>query len=286
MVSTGRLHGFESLKERLLLLALDFLRVRDVLSQPFELGFETVHGHERHTPDYLAVMPDGGIWLFDVHPAALIKDADAAEFAGVGLRPHVHSVLDALSSGRRPMKDMLGLQPELLVLAQPNQPTSNFVAARCAAVPPRSRQTALRTTCLARPAPGQRPADRPPVGPRCRSDAPGRRRPPHVTVRRGGRQPRHVRRRRTRQSHRRTSVLAVGRPDRRLRLTIAELRALLTRSAGEQVEQAGGGVVAEDELAVLAGFGGGPGAAGKESLLLLRKGGFDVVGTPRRVLKI
>ncbi|MFJ5561643.1 hypothetical protein ACIQCD_30540 [Streptomyces sp. NPDC093250] len=108
MVSTGRLHGFESLEERRLLLALDFVRVQDVLSQPFELGFESVHGRERHTPDYLAVMPDGGIWLFDVRPADLIKEADAVKFAAareaaavcgwhysvvVGLRPHVHSVL-------------------------------------------------------------------------------------------------------------------------------------------------------------------------------------------------
>jgi hypothetical protein len=35
MVSTGRLHGFESLEERPLLLALDFAgEVEEVLSQP------------------------------------------------------------------------------------------------------------------------------------------------------------------------------------------------------------------------------------------------------------
>ncbi|GGS13158.1 hypothetical protein GCM10010236_79410 [Streptomyces eurythermus] len=95
------------------------MRVRDVLSQPFEVGFETVHGRERHTPDCLAVMPDGGMWLFDVRPAALIRDADVVKFVAareavvvcgwrysvvVGLRAYVHSVLDALSSQRGPMK--------------------------------------------------------------------------------------------------------------------------------------------------------------------------------------
>ncbi|WP_432068901.1 TnsA-like heteromeric transposase endonuclease subunit [Streptomyces sp. C10-9-1] len=151
MVSTGRLHGFESLEERRLLLALDFVRVRDVLSQPFELGFETIHGRERHTPDYLAVMPDSGIWLFDVRPAALIRDADVVKFAAareaavvcgwrysvvVGLRPHVHSVLDGLSSQRRPMKDPLSLQPELMELAGQGEMQFGALvkATRCEAV--------------------------------------------------------------------------------------------------------------------------------------------------------
>jgi hypothetical protein len=45
MVSTGRLHGFESLEERSLLLALDFLgEVEEVLSQPFRLKFEAAGG--------------------------------------------------------------------------------------------------------------------------------------------------------------------------------------------------------------------------------------------------
>jgi hypothetical protein len=45
MVSTGRLHGFESLEERSLLLALDFTgSVEEVLSQPFRLKFETAGG--------------------------------------------------------------------------------------------------------------------------------------------------------------------------------------------------------------------------------------------------
>ncbi|MEU9032131.1 hypothetical protein AB0D46_32450 [Streptomyces sp. NPDC048383] len=40
MVSTGRHHGFESLEEQRLLLALDFLTVVEVLPQPFRLDFE------------------------------------------------------------------------------------------------------------------------------------------------------------------------------------------------------------------------------------------------------
>ena len=37
MASTGRKHGFESLEELRLLVALDFLRASEVLSQPFLL---------------------------------------------------------------------------------------------------------------------------------------------------------------------------------------------------------------------------------------------------------
>ncbi|MGW5660691.1 hypothetical protein ACWEWG_11370 [Streptomyces sp. NPDC003758] len=60
MMSTGRLHGCESLEEQSLLLALDFLRVLEVLSQPFCLEFEHVAGRSRHTPDYLVLcrMPE------------------------------------------------------------------------------------------------------------------------------------------------------------------------------------------------------------------------------------
>ncbi|MEV0372173.1 TnsA-like heteromeric transposase endonuclease subunit [Streptomyces sp. NPDC050636] len=128
MVSTGREHGFESLEEQDLLLALDFLRVREVLSQPFQLDFEHVQGRGRHIPDFLAVMRDGGLWLFDVRPGNLIKDDDRLKFAAAreaaaacgwrysvvtGWESHVRSVLDHLSSQRRPLKDQLGLQPQL-----------------------------------------------------------------------------------------------------------------------------------------------------------------------------
>src|SRR5690242_16173985 len=52
MVSTGRLHGFESLEERSLLLALDFPgTAEEVLSQPFRLRFETAGGNAgEHVP--------------------------------------------------------------------------------------------------------------------------------------------------------------------------------------------------------------------------------------------
>ncbi|MEV7770125.1 TnsA-like heteromeric transposase endonuclease subunit [Kitasatospora sp. NPDC086791] len=131
MVSTGRLHGFESLEERDLLRALDFLRAREVLPQPFRLDFEHTGGRSAHIPDFLALMPDGN-WLFDVRPATLVKDDDAVRFAATwevataagwrytvvtGWRPHVVGVLDALSARRRPRKDPLGLQGELLAAA-------------------------------------------------------------------------------------------------------------------------------------------------------------------------
>ena len=131
MVSTGRLHGFESLEERSLLLALDFTgSVEEVLSQAFRLKFETVGGDAgEHIPDFLAVFRDGSRWLLDVRPAGLVKDEDAVRFAAAaeaaleagwrysvvaGWRPHVLSVLDALSAQRRELEDRLGLDGELL----------------------------------------------------------------------------------------------------------------------------------------------------------------------------
>lgn len=129
MVSTGRLHGFESLEERRLLLALDFVGVVEVLPQPFRLRFETIDGFRKHVPDFLAVMRDGSRRLFDVRPARLIEEADEVAFAAageaawaigwrysvvVGWRPHVFSVLDALSAQRRDLVDQLGLQGQLL----------------------------------------------------------------------------------------------------------------------------------------------------------------------------
>jgi hypothetical protein len=131
LVSTGRLHGFESLEERALLLALDFTgTVTEVLPQPFRLRFETAAGeHGEHVPDFLAVFRDGSRWLFDVRPADLVRDEDAIHFAAAGeaalsagwrysvvagWRPHVLSVMDALSAQRRPLQDPLGLQGQML----------------------------------------------------------------------------------------------------------------------------------------------------------------------------
>ncbi|WUC24883.1 transposase [Streptomyces sp. NBC_00562] len=128
MASTGRKHGFESLEEMRLLVALDFLGASEVLSQPFRLDFEHVGGPSWHIPDFLALI-GGGMWLLDVRPMELIKDEDAMKFAAAreaaaacgwrysvvaGWRPHVWSVLDHLSSRRRPARDLLGMRDQLL----------------------------------------------------------------------------------------------------------------------------------------------------------------------------
>jgi hypothetical protein len=131
MVSTGRLHGFESLEERSLLLALDFTgSVEEILPQPFRLRLGVGAGEFReHTPDFLAVFGDGSRWLFDVRPAELVKEEDATCFAAAGeaaleagwrysvvagWRPHVLAGIDALSAQRRDLEDRLGLQDLLL----------------------------------------------------------------------------------------------------------------------------------------------------------------------------
>ncbi|MGW2210747.1 hypothetical protein [Streptomyces sp. NPDC001781] len=128
MASTARGHGFESLEEMRLLVALDFLGASEVLSQPFRLDFAHKSGSSWHIPDYLAVI-GGGMWLMDVRPLGLIMDEDALKFAAAremaaacgwqysviaGWRPHVWSVLDHLSSRRRPVRDLLGMRDQLL----------------------------------------------------------------------------------------------------------------------------------------------------------------------------
>jgi len=131
MVSTRRLHGFESLEERSLLLALDFTgAVEEIVPQPFLLRFGISGGEFReHVPDFLAVFRDGSRWLFDVRPARLVKEEDATCFAAAaeaaleagwrysvvaGWRPHVLTGIDALSAQRRDLEDRLGLQDRLL----------------------------------------------------------------------------------------------------------------------------------------------------------------------------
>ena len=130
MVSTGRLHGFESLEEQSLLLALDFTRAEEVLPQPFTLRFGIPGGGFReHVPDFLVVSGDGSRWLLDVRPARLVKDDDATCFAAAaeaaleagwrysvvaGWRPNVRTGVDALSAQRRDLQDRLGLQDRLL----------------------------------------------------------------------------------------------------------------------------------------------------------------------------
>jgi hypothetical protein len=130
LVSTGRLHGFESLEEQSLLLALDFTGAEDVLPQPLTLRFGIPGGGFReHVPDFLAVSGDGTRWLFDVRPARLVKEDDATCFAAAaeaaleagwrysvvaGWRPNVLTGVDALSAQRRDLQDRLGLQDLLL----------------------------------------------------------------------------------------------------------------------------------------------------------------------------
>ena len=130
MVSTGCHHGFESLEEAKLLLALDFAGdVVTVIGQPFRLRFTGAAGPGEHIPDFLALTA-AGTWLVDVRPADLIsKDEDRVRFAAAseialsagwryalvaGWRPNVQTTLDMLSSQRRPLTDPLGVQDELL----------------------------------------------------------------------------------------------------------------------------------------------------------------------------
>jgi len=129
VVSTGRLHGFESLAEQRLLLALDFLGVVDLLAQPMALKFTTSSGGtSEHVPDLLAVTRDG-VLLIDVRPADRIEPADRVKFAATseaalscgwgylvvaGWRGQVQASLDALSAQRRQLSDPLGLQEQLL----------------------------------------------------------------------------------------------------------------------------------------------------------------------------
>ena len=146
MTGTGRLHGFESYAEQRLLLALDFLGAREVVSQPHRMRFEAASGPREHTPDFLAVTGEG-TWLLDVRPADRIGAADRVKFAasaeaalacgwryGVvgGWRPHVMTTLDTLSAQRRPLRDPLGLT-EALLAAAAGVPVrfADLVAATC-----------------------------------------------------------------------------------------------------------------------------------------------------------
>jgi hypothetical protein len=129
MVSTGRLHGFESFQEQQLLLALDFLGdVIDVVSQPMRIVFTTAGERAGHVPDFLVVTRDGTL-LVDVRPASLIEEEDRIRFAAAaevalscswqyivaaGWKPQVMAVLDGLSAQRRPLDDTLGIQSAIL----------------------------------------------------------------------------------------------------------------------------------------------------------------------------
>lgn len=146
LAGTGRLHGFESHAEQRLLLALDFLGAREVVSQPHRMRFESAAGPREHTPDFLAVTGEG-TWLLDVRPADRIEAADRVKFAasaeaalacgwryGVvgGWQPHVMTTLDTLSAQRRPLSDPLGLAGVLLAAADAGPARfADLVAATC-----------------------------------------------------------------------------------------------------------------------------------------------------------
>ena len=145
LVSTGRHHGFESLQEQRLLLALDFAgELVDVLSQPFRLRFQTRSGWRDHIPDFL-VRSRRGTWLVNVKRPGGIGEPDRVCFAAAseaalaagwrhvvvaGWRPNVMDVLDALSAQRRTLDDRLGLQAKLLAtVAAGPRPFEEVVAA-------------------------------------------------------------------------------------------------------------------------------------------------------------
>lgn len=123
MASAGGKHGFESLKEVSRLVALDFLRASEVLSQPFRLDFGHAGGRAWHIPDFPAAI-GGGMWLLDVRPMELIKEEDALTFAaarevaaacgwrysvaGIGLRRRRPRVIAALL---RPLRRSRGSRP-------------------------------------------------------------------------------------------------------------------------------------------------------------------------------
>jgi hypothetical protein len=133
LVSTGRHHGFESIAEQRLLLALDFAAgVVELFSQPFRLRYTTTHaGWREHIPDFLAATTAGPV-LVDVRPAGRIGGEDRVAFAATaeaalvagwrylvvtGWRAHVTATLDTLSSARRPLQDPAGLERQLLEAA-------------------------------------------------------------------------------------------------------------------------------------------------------------------------
>jgi len=143
LVSTGRLHGFESLEEDQLLVALDFAGdLVEVLSQPLRIRFRTAKKWRNHTPDFLAVTR-AGIWLIDVRPRDLIEDEDLESFAAAQemalvcgwlyavaaeWRPHVRSILSAMYGKRRSTRDVLGVQPSLLAQADGSSTFGELVA--------------------------------------------------------------------------------------------------------------------------------------------------------------
>lgn len=153
LVSTDRLHGFESMEEGRLLLALDFAAgLHEVISQPFRLRFSAQDGEREHVPDFLAYTRTGR-WLIDVRPATRVGERDRVAFAAsaevallhawryvvvTGWKPHVMSTVDTLSAQRRPLTDRLGLV-EVLLAAAAEKPRSFSELAELTVAPPIAR---------------------------------------------------------------------------------------------------------------------------------------------------
>jgi hypothetical protein len=80
LVSTGRHHGFESLAEQRLLLAVDFAAgATEVLGQPSRWRFATRAGWQEHIPDFLIRRGGRDVVLVDVRPAGRIPTVTAHE---------------------------------------------------------------------------------------------------------------------------------------------------------------------------------------------------------------
>ncbi|MBE8519282.1 TnsA-like heteromeric transposase endonuclease subunit [Amycolatopsis sp. H6(2020)] len=150
LVSTGRLHGFESLAEAklLLMLMLDFAGgVADLLSQPLRLKFSAADGVREHVPDFFADTRTGR-WLIDVRPAGRIAPRDEDAFAataeaatlwGWGYRvvtgwdPVAAAAVEAFSAQRRRLTDRLGMTDALLdAVADGPRPFGELAAATVA----------------------------------------------------------------------------------------------------------------------------------------------------------
>ncbi|MGW0551911.1 TnsA-like heteromeric transposase endonuclease subunit [Streptomyces altiplanensis] len=132
--ATGRLHGFESLAERRLLLVLDFVPgTMEVLSQPFTLRFTLAGRRMEHIPDFAVFHDDGLLSVVDVRPGGRGEWSDAVKFAATaraasaagwsyvlvaGWHSRAVEGLEVLAARRRPMQDPFGLQVRLLAAAK------------------------------------------------------------------------------------------------------------------------------------------------------------------------
>jgi hypothetical protein len=129
LVSTGRLHGFESLEEDQLLVALDFAGdLIEVLSQPLRIRFRTAEKWRNHTPDFLAVTRVG-TWLIDVRPRDLIESEDLESFAAAEDVALVCGWHYAVAAEWRP-HDVLGIQADLLAHAEKDVTFAELAAAQ------------------------------------------------------------------------------------------------------------------------------------------------------------